>query len=82
MFILFYQLHVNQSHYTLRQVVLKRVSPNQWLIPVLVMTTNPETVIRDCKLFEDRLMSITINPKFNSAVKNNATSNPSVIEDQ
>ena len=48
---------VDQSRYILRQVVSERVYLNRWLILVLVMTTNPKTVIRDCRLFGDRLTS-------------------------
>ena len=31
--------------------------PNQWLILVLVMATNPKTMIVDCRLFGGQLMS-------------------------
>ena len=48
---------VDQSCYTVRQVVLERVFPNQWLILVLVMATNLKTMIVDCRLFGDQLMS-------------------------
>ena len=52
------QSYVDQSRYTLPQVVSERVSPNQWLILVLVMEINPKTVIWDCRLFGDQLTSI------------------------
>ena len=57
MFILFYQSCVDQLCYTLHQVVSEQLSPNRWLILVLVMAINPKIVIGDCKLLEDRLMS-------------------------
>ena len=50
-------IFVDQSYYTLHQMVLKRVSLNRWLILVFVMETNPKTVIGHCILFGDRLMS-------------------------
>ena len=51
---------VDQScvdNYTLRQMVLEHISPNRWLILVLMMATNPKTVIEDCRLFGDQLTS-------------------------
>ena len=57
MFIFVNQSCVDQSHYTLYNVVSGRVSPNRWLISVLVMATSPKIVIGDCIMFEDQLMS-------------------------
>ena len=57
MFFLVNQSCVDQLLYTLRQVVSERIPPNRWLILVLVMATNSNTVIKDCRMFEDQLMS-------------------------
>ena len=44
------------------------------------MKTNPKNVIRDCMLFGGRLRVVTINPKFNSVVRNNTNTIASVNE--
>ena len=49
--------HVLINHPTRYVKVSEQVSPNQWLILVLVMATNPKMVIRDCRLFGGRLTS-------------------------